>query len=97
VATQIVSYHVEVLGELAGDLLDPRQMALRKAVNEDDLGSGWIAPVLRRDREPVRRLHPDLLEFLVLRHGRHSATQEDERDDGRAGEAAHKRSIRHDE
>src|SRR5215470_5515225 len=96
-ATQIVRHHVEVVGELAGDLLDPRQMALRKAVNEDDLGPGRIAPVLRRDREPVRCLHPDLLEFLVLRHARHSAGREDERGNGRAGEAAHKRSMRHGE
>src|SRR5262249_59067712 len=40
VATQIVSHYVEVLGELAGDLLDPRQMALPKAVNENSLASG---------------------------------------------------------
>ena len=97
VAAQVVSHHVEVLGELAGDLLDPRQMALREAVDEDDLGPARIAPVLRRDREPVRRLHPELLKFLLLGHGRRSAGREDERGDGRAGEAAHKRSMRHDD
>jgi len=88
---------VKFLGEIAaGDLLDPRQMALRKAMDEDDLGPGRIAPILRRDREPVRRLHPDLLEFVLLRHSRHSAGDEEERGDGRPGEAAHKRSMRHD-
>src|SRR5262249_59361596 len=64
VAAQVVGHHVEVLGEVAGDLLDPRQVALRATVNEHDLGAVRVAPVLRRDGEAVGRLHPYGLNFL---------------------------------
>src|SRR5262249_33445669 len=42
-------------------------MALREAVNEEDFGPIWIAPVLRRNGEAVGRLHRDRLELLFLR------------------------------
>ena len=47
VAAQVVGHHVEFLGEIApGDLLDPGQMALRKAVDEQDFGSVRIDRVV---------------------------------------------------
>src|SRR5215831_20708482 len=42
-------------------------MALREAVNEEDFGPIWIAPVLRRNGEAVGRLHRDRFELLFLR------------------------------
>src|SRR5262249_23103021 len=54
---------------IAVDLAYPRQMALRKAVDEKDLRPLRIAPFLRRDRQPVRRLHVERLVFQVLRRG----------------------------
>src|SRR5262249_34379962 len=41
-------------------------MALREAVNKEDFGPIWIAPVLRRNGEAVGRLHRDRLEPLFL-------------------------------
>src|SRR5262249_48575490 len=65
-AAEVVGHHVEFLGEIAaGDLLDPRQMALREAVDEEDFGPIRIAPVLRRNGEAVGRFHRDRLERLL--------------------------------
>src|SRR5262249_13843762 len=73
-AAQIVGDYVEFLGEITVGLTHPRQIALRKAVDEDDAGPVRVAPFLRRNAQPVWRRYCEwlVLQFLAqagLRHG----------------------------
>src|SRR5262249_61599241 len=55
-------------------------MTLGEAVDEEDFGPIWIPPVLRRDCQAIGRLHPDCLEFLLLRWPRCRQGGEERRD-----------------
>ncbi len=71
---QIVRDYVEFLSEITVGLAHPRQIALRKSVDEDDAGAVRVAPFLRRDAQPVWRRYRErlVLQFLAqagLRHG----------------------------
>src|SRR5262245_58806986 len=55
-------------------------MTLGEAVDEEDFRPIWIPPVLRRDCQAIGRLHPDCLEFLLLRWPRCRQGGEERRD-----------------
>src|SRR5262245_28869927 len=73
---QVVGDHAKLLGEIALDLPGPGKVALREAVDEENLRAGGIAPFLRHDRKAIRRLDRNRLVLMFLGRsgctGRHS-------------------------
>src|SRR6266849_6345175 len=57
VAPKVVGHNPERLREIAARLLDPREITLRKAMNEQDLGSAGVPPHLSPNCQTIRRLH----------------------------------------
>src|SRR3954467_8387301 len=94
VAAQIVGHDAKFPGESAVDLAHPRQVALRETVDEQDFRTRRVAPLLRRNRQAVRRLHADRLVLQWLRNA--TLRDRDEKcSDRQLGEATARQGYRH--